>query len=64
MISVGVTILEDWIKHDSFNTALKKLESERIFKLMKNFVNDLYGYGNNRKQEENNEEESVDGEES
>ena len=31
---------------------------------MKNFVNDLYGYGNNRKQEENNEEESVDGEES
>ena len=64
MISVGVTILEDRIKHDSFNTALKKLESERIFKLMKNFVNDLYGYDNNRKQEENNEEESVDGEES
>ena len=31
---------------------------------MKNFVNDLYGYDNNRKQEENNEEESVDGEES
>ena len=59
-----VTILEDWIKHDSCNTALKKLESERIFKLMKNFVNDLYGYDNNRKQEENNEEESFDGEES
>ena len=51
-----VTILEDWIKHDSCNTALKKLESERIFKLMKNFVNDLYGYDNNGKQEENNEE--------
>ena len=56
MISVRVTILEDWIKHDSRNTALKKLESERIFKLMKNFVNDLYGYDNNGKQEENNEE--------
>ena len=56
MISVGMTILEDWIKHDSRNTALKKLESERIFKLMKNFVNDLYGYDNNGKQAENNEE--------
>ena len=64
MISVGMTILEDWIKHDSRKTALKKLESERIFELMKNFVNDLYRYDNNGKQEENNEEESVDGEES
>ena len=64
MISVGMTILEDWIKHDSRNTALKKLERERIFELMKNFVNDLYRYDNNGKQEENNEEESVDGEES
>ena len=31
---------------------------------MKNFVNDLYGYDNNGTQEENNEEQSVDGEES
>ena len=31
---------------------------------MKNFVDDLYGYDNNGKQEENNEEQSVDGEES
>ena len=31
---------------------------------MKNFVNDLYRYDNNGKQEENNGEESVDGEES
>ena len=40
MISVRMAILEDWIKHDSCNTVLKKLKGERIFKLMSSFVND------------------------
>ena len=44
MISERMTILEDLIKHDNCNTVLKKLKSERIFKLMKSFVNRLYGY--------------------
>ena len=40
MISVWMAMLEDWIKHDSCNTVLKKLQGERIFKLMNSFVND------------------------
>ena len=40
MTSLGMTILEDKIKHNSCNTALKRFKSERIFKLMKSFVND------------------------
>ena len=64
MISERMTILEDLIKHDNCNTVLKKLKSERIFKLMKSSVNHLYGYDYTGKQKENNKEESVDGEES
>ena len=38
-------------------------KSERIFKLMKSFANDLYDYDYTEKQAENNEEESGDDEE-
>ena len=39
------------------------VESERIFKLMKNFVNDLYDFDYTGQQTENNEEECGDDEE-
>ena len=39
------------------------VKSERIFKLMKSFVNDLYYYDYTGEQVENNEEESGDDEE-
>ena len=64
MILVRMAILEDLIKHDTCKTVLKKLKSERIFKLMKSSVHHLYDYDYTGKQKENNEEESVDGEES
>ena len=52
------------MKHDSCNTALKKLKSEKIFKLMESFLNDLHSCDYTGRQEENNKEESVNGEES
>ena len=39
------------------------LKSERIFKLMKSFVNDLYDYNYTGEQAQSNEEESYDDEE-
>ena len=39
------------------------VKSERIFELMKSFVNDLYEYDYTGKQAKNNEEESGDDEE-
>ena len=39
------------------------VKSERIFKLMRDFVSDLYDYIYNRAQPENNEDESDDDEE-
>ena len=59
-----MTILEDCIKHDRCNTAVKKFNSEIIFKLIKSFVNDLHPYNYTGKQEGNKKEESVDGKES
>ena len=56
-----MTILEDCIKHDRCNTALKKFNSEIIFKSIKSFVNDLHPYNYTGKQEGNKKEESVDG---
>ena len=39
------------------------VKSERIFKLMRSFINDLYEYAYTGEQAENNDEESVDDEE-
>ena len=39
------------------------VKSERIFKSMKSFVNDIYDYDSTGEQAENNEEESGDDEE-